>query len=86
MRLELRLTENKATLFLRDGRKIIDKTEWLENNNLSQKLLLEVDKIIRKNKLKKEDIKKIEVKSDIPVGYTTTRIAQTIAKTFNFTA
>ena len=86
MKLELHLTKDKATLYLKDGRKIIDKVEWLENNNLSQKLLLEIDKIIRKNKLKKEDIKKIEVKSDIPVGYTTTRIAQTVAKTYNFAA
>ena len=85
MKLELYLTKNKAALYLKDGNKILDKTQWLENNNLSQRLLLEIDKIIRKNKLKKKDIEKIEVKSDIPVGYTTTRIAQTIAKTYNFT-
>jgi tRNA A37 threonylcarbamoyladenosine modification protein TsaB len=84
MILELHLTKNKATLYLKDGKNILDKTSWVENNNLSQKLLLEIDKIIRKNKLKKKDIKKMEVKSDIPVGYTTTRIARTVAKTYNF--
>jgi tRNA A37 threonylcarbamoyladenosine modification protein TsaB len=86
MKLELYLTQEKATLYLKDGKKIIDRMEWPEKNNLSQKLLLEVDRIIRKNRLKKKDIKKIEIKSDIPVGYTTTRIAETVAKTYNFAA
>jgi len=84
MHLELYLTQDIALLYLKDKKKIIDSSIWLENNNLSQKLLSEIDKIIRKNKLKKEDIQKIEVKSDIPVGYTTTRIAETVAKTYNF--
>ena len=84
MKLELHLAKNKATLYLKNKNGVIDKSEWLENNNLSQKLLLGIDKIIRRNRLKKEDIKNMEIKADIPVGYTTTRIAQTIAKTYNF--
>jgi tRNA A37 threonylcarbamoyladenosine modification protein TsaB len=86
MKLILYLTKEKVVLYLKDEGRVVDKAEWPEANNLSEKLLLEIDRIIRKNKLERKDIKRIEVKSDIPVGYTTTRIAETVAKTFNFAA
>jgi tRNA A37 threonylcarbamoyladenosine modification protein TsaB len=83
MYLELNLTKNNAALYLKKGNKIIDKIEWEEANSLTQRLLVEADKIIRRNKLKKESLH-FGVHSDLPVGYTSERIAQTVAKTYNF--
>ena len=67
-----------------DGEKIVSRSVWKEENNMSQKLLPEIDKIIKKNKLKLNCVKKMEVKSDIPARFTTVRIAKTVAKTFNY--
>lgn len=84
MILKLHLKKEKNILYLKDGRKIIDQSVWKEENNMSQKLLLEIDKIIKKNKLELNGIKKIEVKNNIPNNFTTTRIARTVAKTFAY--
>ncbi|MCD6149946.1 hypothetical protein J7J13_04165 [bacterium] len=84
MVLRLCLKKEKNILYLIDGEKIVDQFFWKEESNISQKLLLEIDKIIKKNKLKLDGVKKLEVKSDIPASYTTVRIAKTVAKTFNY--
>ncbi len=70
-------------MHLRDNKKVIDSSSWDDENNLSEKLLPEIDKLLKKNKVKKEDIK-IEVKTDIPAGYTTTRIAKSVANAWNY--
>ena len=44
----------------------------------------EIAREIKKNKLELNRVKKMEVKSDIPARFTTTRIAKTVAKTFNY--
>jgi len=86
MILQLHLKKEKNELYLIDDKKIIDRFIWAEENNMSQKLLLEIDKIIKKNKLKLDCVKKMEVKNDIPARFTTVRIAKTVAKTFNYAA
>jgi len=84
MKLKLYLKEKKNTLCLIDGGKIVSQSVWKEENNMSQKLLPEIDKIIKRNKLKLSRIKKIEVKNNIPASFTTVRIAKTAAKIFNY--
>ena len=84
MKLKLYLKEKKNTLCLIDGGKIVSQSVWKEENNMSQKLLPEIDKIIKRNKLKLSRIKKIEVKNNIPASFTTVRIAKTTAKIFNY--
>ena len=83
MVLELNLEKNKAVLYLKNGKKVIDKVEWQEANSLTRRLIVETDKIIRRNKLEKETLH-FKVRSALPVGYTSERIARTVAKTFNF--
>ncbi len=84
MMLEIHLKKGKNILYLINGKKIISRSVWVEKNNMSQKLLPEIDKIIKKNKLKSSDVKRMKVKSDIPAGFTTTRIAKAVAKTFDY--
>jgi len=84
MVLKLHLKKEKNILYLMDGKRIVGQSVWKEENNMSQKLLAEIDKIIKKNKLKLNCVKKMEIKSDIPAGFTTTRIAKIVAKTFNY--
>ncbi len=64
--------------------KPIDNSVFAEDYNLSEKLLPEIDKLLEKNKLTSQDIKKIIVRTDTPESFTTSRIAQSVGKTWNF--
>ncbi|HDZ85833.1 MAG TPA: hypothetical protein ENH35_04795 [Candidatus Moranbacteria bacterium] len=77
------MKKEKITLQLKDNKKVIGSSLWNDENNLSEKLLPEIDKLIRKNKINKENIK-LTVKTDIPAGYTTTRIAKSVANAWNY--
>jgi hypothetical protein len=57
---------------------VIDKMIWQEENNLSLKLLVNIDNILEKNRIKKGQLNNIEVDSD-ETTYSSTRIAKTVA-------
>lgn len=84
MNIVLEIKENKAILSLKDKKILIDELSWSGNLNLSEKLLSEIDSLLIKNNLKSSDIEKIMVKSNISDNLTTIRIAEIVAKTFNF--
>lgn len=74
----------RAGIALQAGKKMLDSMAWKDANNLSRELLQKIDFLLRKNKLKPQNVSKMTVKSDIPTGYTSVRIAKTVAKLFNF--
>lgn len=80
----LEIKENGMGMYLKDGDILVDKTGWNGKFDLSEKLLVEIDKLIAKNGLKTENIEKMSVKSHISDNLTTVRIAEIVAKTFNF--
>ncbi|MDX9913192.1 MAG: hypothetical protein RBS77_01275 [Candidatus Moranbacteria bacterium] len=84
MNIVLEIKENEVGLSLKDGDILVDKTGWTGKFDLSEKLLVGIDKFIAKNGLKVENIKKMSVESHISDNLTTVRIAETVAKTFNF--
>ncbi|MDD3486880.1 MAG: hypothetical protein PHF35_00675 [Candidatus Moranbacteria bacterium] len=52
MQLKLYIEENNfIKLALFEGKKVLDSLEWQDENDLSHKLLANLDKILRKNKL-----------------------------------
>jgi tRNA A37 threonylcarbamoyladenosine modification protein TsaB len=61
-----------------------DAADIREERSLSERLLPEIDNLLKKNKLTPEDIEKIEVKSDQNDNFTTTRIAKAVANAWNF--
>jgi tRNA A37 threonylcarbamoyladenosine modification protein TsaB len=83
MELEIQLEKNRTKLTLKNDDKIIDTLEWEEKNNLSQTLLKQIDKLIKKHDLDKKEIN-LSVKSSVPSGFTSTRIAQSVAGAFNW--
>ncbi len=84
MILEIVLTKEDIHILLKNKNSLIDKIISKEINNLSDALLRELDNIIRRNKLSKNQIKNISVKSELPDSYTSTRIAKSIVKSFVF--
>lgn len=69
---------------LKDGRKTIDRSSFAEHQNLSEKLLVEIDRLLIKNGLTASDLSGVKVKSEIPQSYTSTRIAKAVEKAFNY--
>lgn len=83
MNLIISLDGNNIKLILKDGRKIVDDLSWFGEYSLSEKLLPQIDKLLSKNGIGKNEIKKVIPKINSVSGVTSTRIVQTIAKAWN---
>jgi tRNA A37 threonylcarbamoyladenosine modification protein TsaB len=84
MIIEIILTKKDIRILLKNKNSLVDKIILKEINNLSNALLRELDNIIKRNKLSKNQIKNISVKSELPDSYTSARIAKSIVKSFVF--
>lgn len=84
MHIQLLLKEKNVELVLLDGEKSLDKEKWVDENNLLEKFFPIVDDMLKRNNLNIDDIDDFVLETNIPEGYTTARIAQTIIKTFQF--
>lgn len=83
-KLQLHVKKGEISLSLKNGRKVADVLAWEDGANLSEKLLVEIDRMLQKNGVGKEEVSAMTVKSDIPAGYSTVRIARTVAKVWNW--
>lgn len=86
MHILIEITELEIGLFLKQGKAQIDAITWDSNLNLSELLLREIDNLLVKNNLKSSDIDNVDIKTNISDNLTTVRIAQIVAKTFNYRA
>lgn len=84
MQIELLLKEKNVTLVLRDNDHEIDRTQWIDENNLLERFFPAIDDLLTRNNLVVEGVSNFVLLTDIPKGYTTARIARTIIKTLNF--
>lgn len=83
MKIIINIKDDEVKLTLIKNRETVDEETWQDKKNLSQKLLVKIDKLLQKNNLSPSDIKKTCVKTKISDKFTTVRIAKTVAKTFN---
>jgi hypothetical protein len=82
MKIILKINEDKSIkLSLFDGRKEIDSLEWKDENSLSRVLLVNLDKLLRKNRLGLDKISGYTIISEVPKIWTTYRIADMTFKT-----
>lgn len=84
MKILLEIKEKKIKIILKDRKKILEELTFLEERNLSEKLLPTIDRLLKKNKLQPQDVKDFQLKSDLGGNYTTFRIAKTVAEAFKF--
>ncbi|MFA5776921.1 MAG: hypothetical protein WC906_00525 [Parcubacteria group bacterium] len=84
MNLRIILENKKTTIELKENRKIIDALDINDINNLSKMLLKNIDSLLKKNKIRKDQIKKISIRSAIPNSYTSSRIIKSFKKTCDF--
>ena len=82
MKIILNINEEKnIKLSLFDGKREKDSLEWKDENSLSQLLLVNLDKLLRKNKLGLDKISGWQIMSEVPQKWTTYRIADIALKT-----
>lgn len=82
--IEIKLENKNISIFLKEKGKILDKIFFAEKGDLTEKLLVMIEKLIKRNGLQIKEIKKITTKSDLEEPFTSYRILKTIKKTFNF--
>lgn len=81
--LKIKIKDNDISLILKNKDEVLDELGWKEENNLSQKLLEEIDNFLKKNNLLVEDVK-LEIDSDMSERFTTHRIAKAIKNAWNY--
>ncbi|KKP78424.1 MAG: hypothetical protein A2271_05140 [Candidatus Moranbacteria bacterium RIFOXYA12_FULL_35_19] len=84
MEIIIKIKERKISIRLLQNKKEVDFLDIVEEHSLSEKLLPEIDKLLRKNKLKPENIEKVQVESDLGDNFTTTRIAKSVANAWEW--
>lgn len=84
MIIEIKIKNRTVELILRKNKKVLDTHKFPDEFHLSENLLPEIDKLLKKNKLQPADVKKIIVKSDLGDNFTTCRIAKAVANAWNW--
>lgn len=83
MILQISLDVNDIKLTLKNGRKTIGVLAWTDEYTLSEKLLPNIDALLKKCKVSKKDVKKVTTKITKTSGVTSARIVQTVAKAWS---
>jgi len=84
MKLLISIEKNSISLKLWKNGKKVDALSFPDEHNLGRKLLPEIDKILKRNKLVPENIKETELISDLSDNFTTRRIAEAVKNAFNW--
>ncbi len=84
MIIQIKIKNRTVELILQKNKQVLDAHKFPNEFHLSEELLPEIGKLLKKNKLKPEDIKKITVKSDLGENFTTCRIAKAVANAWNW--
>ena len=83
--LKIKITGNTINLFLVDNKKkVVDRSEWTDNRDLSEKLLGKIDLLLKKKKISLNDISRFDFTSSEKCGFTARQIGEITAKVLNF--
>jgi len=83
MILLIQLDGNDIKLILKDADKIISESFWHGEHSLSEQLLAQIDGLLQKSGVKKEQVEKVETEISETTGVTSRRIVETVAEAWN---
>jgi hypothetical protein len=83
MKIIIEIKNRKIKISLWEKGREKDFLDISDEYKLSEDLLPAIDELLKKNKLIAKDIKKVEVETDQDDNFTTTRLAKTVAETWN---
>lgn len=84
MMLLIKLDGNDIKLILKDADKTIGESFWHGEHSLSEQLLTQIDGLLQKSGVKKEQVEKVETEISETTGVTSRRIVETVAEAWNF--
>ena len=84
MKLIINIADNKVKAVLEDKNGIIDEEAFDLDNNLSEKLLPTIDKLLKRHKLEPAYLERAELEANLPDSYTTYRIAKAVVDGLNW--
>ena len=82
--LSIYLKFNQAEITLYQNKKEIKKVSWRDKQDLDQKLLRELDKILKRSKIKITDLKEIKFFAEKDTSVTARNIGQATVESLNF--
>lgn len=79
-KLRILLDERGISLFLISRKGIIDKVIFSFYHDLSEKLIINIDRILKRNKILKSSLKQVEIKGKIDKNSTSYKILSAFKK------
>jgi hypothetical protein len=79
MDLLIDIKKGSISISLKEGTKTVDEVSFPDMRNLTKKLLSEIDRLLKRNKLDICDVIEARVDSDQSDSFTSTRIARVVA-------
>lgn len=80
----LEVGKSEVFLSLRHGGEVAERVLVGDGHSLAEKLLPAIDELLRRHELRVEEIDSFEIESDLPDGYSSRRIAETVAAVYGF--
>lgn len=85
MLLEIILEKRNVRIVIKNGDNIVAEKSWQGDLSLSEKLLVEIDRLLKSNGLSVDQVTKAEAIYDEESSVTSARIIQTVADAWNIT-
>lgn len=83
MILQIILDGNNIKLVLQGDRKIVGELGWVGEYSLSEDLLSKIEELLRNHNINRDEIEKVTTRISSTSGVTSSRIVETVAKTWN---
>lgn len=84
MDIEIGLKDNKVSIIITQKGNIISQKNFENGPDLSQKLLAEIDALLKESRLKKSPASKIKTSIETSEFLTSSRIIKAVSQSFNF--
>jgi hypothetical protein len=81
-KLKIILNKNSVNLCLENNKALVDCDEFSHDANLSEQLLVRIEKLLEKSDLKISEVDDFECQTDQPESYTSTRIVRATIESF----
>lgn len=81
---KLNITKEQSVLVLLKENEEVARREWQEGRDMGRRLFEGIAQLLKENNLQPEEVSDFVVESDMPEGYTSMRIAETVKKVYTF--
>lgn len=81
---KLHIEKEKSRLVLLNDDKEVASRNWSESRDMGRQLFRAIEELLSEQGIRPEDVAGFDIDSDMPDGYTSMRIAETVKKTYMF--